>query len=741
MKITELKAKLDGTTLRGHTADVEKAALAVYDVVFAAPDVRRAAYYHDIGKASLFFQQKMHGEKPECWYRHELLSLLLAYSLPANHSLTEAELASIISHHRNLNHPDLSDWMEDGTEDKLNDLANDQLSSEAIWKLMKRDFPLLTKSLRPVETIKFMRYLHETVCTHSVWSDKGRTLALWRATLVAADHLASAGLEGPVEGRNITAEALQKSTRSWSGWRPFQEEVAAKVGNAMLVAPTGAGKTEAALLWAIGNRRRFERIFYVLPYQVSINSMADRISRVFPDELGHKRLHDNENLSILHANTDLAYLQDALSDDISSDDSRKIALANRDAARQIYAPIKVTTVYQLLEIFFGRKFFEVGLLELTDSLVIFDEIHAYDGHTMGLVLVLLDYLQKLNARVLIMTATLPRALKRMLIEAAGISEQNEVMLPEADSLCTEVRRQVIRHDCTVEEMTREIRSSVELGKKTAVVCNTVKKAICLFELLEDLKPLLVHSRFTLGDRADREREENLEKYRLVISTQVIEVSLDISFDVMFTELAPADSLIQRFGRVNRHGHADPTHVAPCHVACGYDKGSDKIYDSIILQRTSSSLPEGPLNYLRACQWIEKVYPEGLSANEIKQLEKSKNDFLLVVKGLSPMLDPLADIELETNLFKSVQVVPAGQVQRWRNSVENRDYLSAKQCQVNVEMHAWCGAEDLSYKKGLHASHKVRVRQREVLAAHFEYDMETGLRLDRPLPSDTCGQIL
>jgi CRISPR-associated endonuclease/helicase Cas3 len=748
MRITELRAKLDGTTLRKHTEEVEKVALRLYRVSSSAPDVRRAALYHDLGKASLFFQQKMHGKKPENWYRHELLSLLLACSLPVDYALQDPELASIATHHRNLDHSDLADWREEGAEDKLRTLAKYQLSRADVWSLIEQDFPVVTKVLKPVAAIKFLRSLYEIARSNSIWSDIGRQLALARATLVAADHLASAEMEGPVEGSNITSEVLEENislslknvARPWSGWKRFQEAAAGVTGNAMLVAPTGAGKTEAALLWAIANRRRFERIFYVLPYQVSINAMAERLSTVFPDERGSKRLHDNENVSILHANMDLAYMQDALNDALPPEHAKKIAQANREAARKIYSPIKVTTVYQLLDIFFGRKFFEVGLLELTDSLIIFDEIHAYDGHTLGLILVLLEYLQRLKARVLIMTATLPTALKQKLCEAAGISPENELRLAETDPLCTEIRRQVIRHDCCIEEMSTTIRDMVAQGKKTAIVCNTVRKAIFLYEQLKDLKPLLVHSRFTLGDRAERERKENLERHSLVISTQVIEVSLDISFDAMFTELAPVDSLLQRFGRVNRHGPANQDNIAQCYIACGDDEGSNKIYDSSLLQRTLSSLPEEPLSFLRACQWIEEVYPEGLPQKEIERLNDAKNNFQKVVEGLRPMLDPPAEIDLEKNLFQSVQVVPFQYEKTWRAYVENGDHISAKQCLVNIEMHAWCGAKSECSQKGMEAAHKAHARQREVVVAHFEYDKDTGLRLDRPVAPSVEDQI-
>ena len=272
-----------------------------------------------------------------------------------------------------------------------------------------------------------------------------REPAIARGALVAADHLASSGLVSTISGLNILQESLEQYARThidgWAKWSPMQQEVGAKLGSAMLVAPTGAGKTEAALLWALANRRGFERMFYVLPYQVSINAMAARIAEAFPDAEGNTEISRNKNISVLHSNMDLAYLQDAQSDETPREQAVAAALERVNAARKIYAPIKVTTVFQLLDIFFGRKFFEVGLLELTNSIVIFDEIHAYDGHTLGLILVLLECLQGLRARIFIMTATLPAALKILLQGAAGIDPRNEIGLDRSDPLLSEVQAQ------------------------------------------------------------------------------------------------------------------------------------------------------------------------------------------------------------------------------------------------------------------------------------------------------------
>jgi CRISPR-associated endonuclease/helicase Cas3 len=494
----------------------------------------------------------------------------------------------------------------------------------------------------------------------------------------------------------------------------------------MLVAPTGAGKTEAALLWALANRRGFERVFYVLPYQVSINAMASRIAEAFPDEQGHTEISTNNNVSILHSNMDLAYLEDAQSDEVPHQQAVSTALGRRNTARKIYAPIKVTTVYQLLDIFFGKKFFEVGLLELTGSVVIFDEIHAYDGHTLGLIVVLLEYLQKLGARVFIMTATLPEPLMLLLRGAAGIANRNEIGLDKSDPLLTEVRRKIVTDNRCIEEITENVRTSVREGKKTAVVCNTVAKAIGVFEALADLHPLLAHSRFTLGRRAEREKKEHIEQQRLVIATQVIEVSLDVSFDNMFTELAPVDSLLQRFGRVNRHARQPHLgSLGTCHIACGKDPGSERVYSADLLAKTAAHIPNEPLSFETACGWIEAVYPDGLTEKETVQMNAAQEAFRGVVEQLKPMIDSTVTRSTEESLLDSVQVIPEELEFQWRQKKQQAAHMDAKKFIVNVSLPSWRGA--------LHgAGIGTPPSSLGWTIAPFKYDDLKGLLLDRPL---------
>lgn len=749
MNSKELLAKSDGTTLKDHTNAVVRAANALSKVIVAAPDASRSSFFHDLGKTAKYFQAKMQGVNPPEWYRHELFSFFIAVSIDATDELSEVELAAILTHHKNLNRiehdgtPGLLAWTDNSAIDTFKQIAQDQLS--LAWSVLKKLVDNL-HSLKPKRATRLILQIENIVTQSTVWDKTGLEYAMHRASLVAADHLASSKIGLTLQGANINEESLNQyavnQIADWQGWSYIQQqaEEIGKFGSALLVAPTGAGKTEAALLWALANRKGGERIFYILPYQVSINAMAERISKVFPSENGSTNLYKNNNISVLHSNTDLAYLQDAMNDEVEIQKAIQIAEANRDAARKIYSPIKITTVYQLLDIFFGRKFFEVGLLELTNSIVIFDEIHAYDGHTMGLILVLLKYLHKLGARIFIMTATLPKELKNNLLKEACIPITQEIALQEGDTLFNEERRKIYQIDKLIEDdlntITEKMKSSLDDKKKIVVVCNTVGKVIKIWEALKDYKPLLIHSRFTLQHRNEREQKENIEKYDVVVSTQVIEVSLDVSFDIMFTELAPADCLLQRFGRVNRHGVVDPDRLGECYVYGAEDKGSHKIYDPEILSRTKENLPTESMDFVIACEWIEKVYPHGLSDKERDKMNDAQSLFESHVSQLKPMIDPPATPNLEESLFDTVQVIPLELENEWENFKNNRDHLMARRLVVNVHQKSWRGAS-AKYKEQFCADgyrvDSITDKYQTHIIARFHYDEPTGLRLDKPIP--------
>jgi CRISPR-associated endonuclease/helicase Cas3 len=213
---------------------------------------------------------------------------------------------------------------------------------------------------------------------------------------------------------------------------------------------------------------------------------------------------------------------------------------------------------------------------------------------------------------------------------------------------------------------------------------------------------------------------------LVIATQVIEVSLDVSFDVMFTELAPADSLLQRFGRVNRHTkYPDPSSLGICHIACGKDAGSERIYGPKLLEATQACIPEEPLTFDAARGWIEGVYPDGLAEEETIQMMTAREAFARVVAELRPMIDSAVPKSTEQTLFDSVQVIPVEVESEWQKKKQDKNHMEAKKLVVNVSLPSWKGALQ---KAGIGT-----LRDRDGwIVAPFKYDPNLGLLLDQPL---------
>jgi CRISPR-associated endonuclease/helicase Cas3 len=200
------------------------------------------------------------------------------------------------------------------------------------------------------------------------------------------------------------------------------------------------------------------------------------------------------------------------------------------------------------------------------SLIILDEIHAYDAETFGLIKGLIKRLHKhYDARFCIMSATFPKVLKRELsfLNAKELIEDRKVLAAEYSKR----RRTRIEHnESYVSQNLQELISYYEIGKKVLIVMNTVKRAQNIFRIIQKIfmdkhysckDLMLIHGRFTFGDRSRLERrltDKNIHPPNILVATQIVEVSLDIDYDVMFTEACYPDSLVQRAGRINRGGN-------------------------------------------------------------------------------------------------------------------------------------------------------------------------------------------
>ncbi|EMN02654.1 CRISPR-associated helicase Cas3 [Leptospira noguchii str. 1993005606] len=359
---------------------------------------------------------------------------------------------------------------------------------------------------------------------------------------------------------------------------------------------TGAGKTEAALILAkkLMNSNGYTGMFIGLPTMATANGMYDRISSFY------RRIYEPEatpSLILAHGGRNLSdtFRQSIISDTIPKD--RSYAQDEESASAQCTAwladsskkatlsDIAVGTIDQVLISILLSKFQSLRLFGLLDKILILDEIHAYDEYMNELIQNLLSSQAKIGNSVILLSATIPHSLKEKFISAFNETEkQNEPKsLNKHYPLLTQCSPKGIKEFkiTTREEVKRSIpvnfiyeksaihsliQNSIQDGKCVCWIRNTVTDALEAFEVMRDLFPegqvILFHARFAMGDRLDIEQKvkdyfgpnsnHEQRKGKIVISTQVVEQSLDLDFDVMISDLAPIDLLIQRAGRLHRH---------------------------------------------------------------------------------------------------------------------------------------------------------------------------------------------
>lgn len=358
------------------------------------------------------------------------------------------------------------------------------------------------------------------------------------------DYAASGSKTSCIEIEPLPAGTLTESVKKiWPQLREVQQYMSAhKDENLVVVAATGSGKTEAALYWLDGSK-----CFYTLPLKVSINAIYERIKNEYE--------YDSAKITLLHSDL-LAYyfLQQAQEQDTQKavyDDP----LARQAQARLLSYPLTICTVDQLFWFVFKAMGSELIPATLKYSKVIIDEIQMYSPDILACLIYGLKIITRLGGKFAIITATFPPVLGHFLNEQ-GI----DVKLPENKFLGECQKRHkiaLIEDDFDYEQI-----AAAGLVKKVLVLCNTVGKAQAVYgQLKEQGKVYLLHSRFTRKDRSILEKKimafsNEKGSVGIWISTQIVEASLDIDFDVLFTEMCPADNLLQRMGRCYRKRNYD-----------------------------------------------------------------------------------------------------------------------------------------------------------------------------------------
>jgi CRISPR-associated endonuclease/helicase Cas3 len=544
----------------------------------------------------------------------------------------------------------------------LGDFANDTLAGKQNWDKVRRAIFLHLKEIvappvfSPPELLTVESNTFFTLLSGFV------SVADWLGSM--EDYFQPQ--QGFIDLEKYTEHAKKQARKAlqengWLGWkppsspisitelcaipaaRPLQAAVidlANKLERPELVlieAPTGEGKTEAAVYLADtwGQTLQQRGAYIAMPTMATSNQMYERITKMLK-----RRYQDESFLSfhLLHGNAALQENNEVPALSKIDEKSGNIGAASWFTKRKrgLLAPFAVGTVDQALLSALQTPHFFVRLFGLSGKTVIFDEVHAYDTYMDELFFHLLRWLKAIGASVVILSATLPEATRRNILQAytdkpmenlpaapyPSITWTNGKNLPEVIDFSASSPRtlQIEKIDQDPQKIANILEKELENGGYAAVICNTVDRAQKIYRTLlqqnfvppEDL--YLFHARFpfewrqklenTVTNVFDNRAPENEPRSRkIVVATQVIEQSLDLDFDLMVSDLAPIDLLLQRAGRLHRSPKRQnrPKHLLHPRLLVAipelesdipkFSRGDIYVYERYILLRTYLALTE------------------------------------------------------------------------------------------------------------------------------------------------------
>ncbi len=423
----------------------------------------------------------------------------------------------------------------------------------------------------------------------------------------------------------------------------FQDDLSNIKGNVLVEIPTGEGKTEGAYSWSINNLRdENTKIIYTLPTQTTSNKMYERVKKIFNSKTGLIHGASKNYLSKIYE------IENGFSPDQIRSELLFMATFNKT--------FTVSTIDSLFKYFLNLGRYNITNLNYINSCIIIDEIHSFDFKMLGFIKRFIEISEKTNVPLCIMSASIPKVIKKQL----GIENWK---LIKDDKLFEKKANYLKKYDYVIEDSIEDIVNDFEKGKNVIVVKNTVKESVEIFNKIknsmeskdmDETKIMLYNSRFKKCDRVKKEDEiyERLEKTDnfILVATQVIEISLDIDFDIMYTDNAPIDALIQRFGRVNRKKSKDK--IGKINI---YRYEKNKPYDSNILKVTYDILKDGLYDIAEYTEWLNKVYNQIFKTKKVINELESKfkegyeifNNNLEILWGISQSDDiySLRDIEI------------------------------------------------------------------------------------------------
>lgn len=435
--------------------------------------------------------------------------------------------------------------------------------------------------------------------------------------------------------------------------RPVQQTITNTIqaaqdpGIMIIEAPMGVGKTEVALLAAeqLADKCGQNGLFFGLPTQATTNAMFDRVK----EWLQVQTNIDGENLSIhlMHGraifNQSFQELPSAQEIDVDSDNKEPTVVVNSwfGGKKTILDEFTIGTIDHLLLMALKQKHLALRHLGLSKKVVILDEIHASDAYMDQYLFEALQWLGAYHVPVILLSATLPATKRKQLIDAYycgkyghKLSRQDDSELAPVDWQTTDAYplfsildgkqlhqitdfpgkndqaplnvkvTQIVQDDS---QLIERVLSDLNDGGIAGIIVNTVKRAQALEGLLRDrIETLVLHSAFLATDRSHREDELQTKIGKgadrptklVVIGTQILEQSLDIDFDILYTDMAPMDLILQRAGRLHRHHINRPAKLQQPQLVImdadqlgQYSDANQAVYPPYLLTRTHWLLPD------------------------------------------------------------------------------------------------------------------------------------------------------
>jgi len=692
--------------------------------------LRLAIIFHDLGKVHKEFQKVLRGQ-PNNWnyQRHELFSLPFIEALPIENK--ELLFLTVAGHHKDIETLErkLREYKTENDNFGLDlDLDIKTVPDYTTEFKQNVDLDLCLSFLKEydlsIQHVKANNPIKKLTTYKRGTSTIGSglfELFLLGGAFKHCDHLASAGIQNI---NKIDIPDFDFLHNSKFNLYPHQQIAQQTLGNAILTAPTGSGKTETSLLWLKHQIENYGngRVFYILPFTASINAMYERFDNDIPGKVG-----------VIHGKL-AEFIEHKFEEDDLVDETKKKEIAEN--FKNLVTPIKITTPFQLLKNLFALKGFEKGLFEWLGGYFIFDEIHAYNPRVFAQILVLIEFAVKyFNVKIFVMTATLPLFLRNEIEKTIG---KHEAISTDNALYKSFNRHRIIVKQGRLDEDIDGIQKKLDEGKKVLVVCNTVKQSQVIYQSLRANKKVLIHSAFNAIDRNRKEEELFCDKTNLLVGTQAIEVSLDIDYDVIFTEPAPLDALIQRFGRVNRRrekGYCD------CIVFEGRNKSDKFIYTNEgVIKRTINILKikeienSGIIQEIELQKMIDYVYPDW----DEKDKEEFETTFTLLKYTVENELKPFFyNKKSEEDFYKQfdgIKVLPSRFSGYYRDHLENNQFIKAESLKVQISEKRFyiLGKNQVIDKETtiFELKNSTKVKEQTVWTVSKKYDSDLGLQLDK-----------